>query len=355
MRDITAATPLWGTESFGGGSSGHRLASGTAWTSVLPLLHLAWTPARSGDSSPHGRPGRLDVAAVSAAVGCPAAPAVHPREPRHDDILPDPQVSDLPCMLSATAPAEPGRAFHHWAGGDEMTLDVTQQLDAGVRYLDLRIAHAPGGSARNLCFVHMMYTKALVEDTLTEIAEWLQSHPREVVILACRNFEGMTRELHDYLVGCMVNIFGDTLCPSGEIPTLGQLWARGQQVIVSYEDEATVSRYDKLWPAIPYWWGNAVKPDVLLRFLETMKGQGRPGGLFVAGINITENLCYILLHPVDSLEEMTRRSLPLMTKWVCAQQPGQSPQCTNIIAGDFVGADGFVSEVISLNRKLLSP
>lgn len=78
-------------------------------------------------------------------------------------------------------------------------------------------------------------------------------------------------------------------------------------------------------------------------------------GLFVAGTNITENLCYVLLHPMDSLEETTRRSLPLMTKWVRAQQPGQSPHCTNIIAGDFVGADGFVSEVISLNRKLLSP
>lgn len=32
-----------------------------------------------------------------------------------------------------------------------------------MRYLDLRIAHSPGGSARNLCFVHMMYTKTLVE------------------------------------------------------------------------------------------------------------------------------------------------------------------------------------------------
>lgn len=69
------------------------------------------------------------------------------------------------------------------------------------------------------------------------------------------------------------------LLPTQEVPTLGQLWAREQQVIVSYEDEATVSRYDQLWPAIPYWWGNAVKPDVLLRFLETMKGHGRPGDI----------------------------------------------------------------------------
>ncbi|GAB1289976.1 PI-PLC X domain-containing protein 1 [Apodemus speciosus] len=234
-------------------------------------------------------------------------------------------------LLGRVVPFITGPVVMKWSV--TQTLDVTQQLDAGVRYLDLRIAHAPGGSARNLCFVHMMYTKVLVEV----------------------NFEGMTQEQHDYLVGCIMNIFGDLLCPSGEVPSLGQLWAREQQVIVSYEDEATVSRYDQLWPAIPYWWGNAVKTDVLLQFLETMKGHGRPDGLFVAGINITENLCYVLLHPVDSLEETTRRSLPLMTKWVCAQQPGQSPHCTNIIAGDFVGADGFVSEVISLNRKLLSP
>lgn len=51
---------------------------------------------------------------------------------------------------------------------------------------------------------------------------------------------------------------------------------------------------------------------------------------------------------------MTRCSVPLITQWVCAQQPGQSPHCTNIISGDFMGADGFVSNVISLNRKLLS-
>lgn len=54
-----------------------------------------------------------------------------------------------------------------------------------------------------------------MQDTLTEISEWLESHPREVVILACRNFEGMTEDLHEYLVACIKNIFGDMLCPRG--------------------------------------------------------------------------------------------------------------------------------------------
>ncbi|PNJ90375.1 PLCXD1 isoform 6, partial [Pongo abelii] len=85
-------------------------------------------------------------------------------------------------------------------------LDVTEQLDAGVRYLDLRIAHMLEGSEKNLHFVHMVYTTALVEDTLTEISEWLEQHPREVVILACRNFEGLSEDLHEYLVACIKNI-----------------------------------------------------------------------------------------------------------------------------------------------------
>nr|XP_019575103.1 PREDICTED: PI-PLC X domain-containing protein 1 [Rhinolophus sinicus] len=191
------------------------------------------------------------------------------------------------------------------------------------------------------------------QDTLTEISEWLEKHPREVVILACRDFEGMTDDLHEYLATCIKNIFGDMLCPRGELPTLRQLWARGQQVILSYEDEGTVKRHRELWPAIPYWWGDQVKPEKLVRYLEHMKSCGRPGGLFVAGINLTENLEYILAHPSQSLRKLTLPSLPYLSAWVREQSPGPGTRCTNIIAGDFIGADTFVHDVIRLNEKLL--
>ncbi|XP_059013742.1 PI-PLC X domain-containing protein 1 isoform X2 [Mustela lutreola] len=232
-------------------------------------------------------------------------------------------------------------------------LGVTEQLDAGVRYLDLRIAHMRDGSEKNLHFVHMVYTTSLVEDTLTEISEWLESHPREVVILACRDFEGMTDGLHEYLVACIRNIFGDMLCPRGEMPTLNQMWSRGQQVILSYEEDSVVNRHAELWPGIPYWWGDQVKPQELIRYLERMKSCGRPGGLFVAGINLTENLAYVLGHPTESLRKMTLPSLPCLRAWVREQSPGPGAQCTNIIAGDFIGADAFVGDVIRLNEKLL--
>lgn len=39
--------------------------------------------------------------------------------------------------------------------------------------------------------------------------------------------------------------------------------------------------------------------------------------------------------------------------WVREQCPGPGVRCTNIIAGDFIRVDTFVSDVIRLNDKLL--
>lgn len=76
---------------------------------------------------------------------------------------------------------------------------------------------------------------------------------------------------------------------------------------------------------------------------------------FVAGINLTENLRYILLHPFGSLKEMTLRSLPCLKIWVRKQYPGTQKECINIIAGDFIGNDDFVRDVIELNTKINPP
>uniref|UniRef100_A0A8C9J167 PI-PLC X domain-containing protein 1 n=1 Tax=Panthera tigris altaica TaxID=74533 RepID=A0A8C9J167_PANTA len=170
---------------------------------------------------------------------------------------------------------------------------------------------------------------SLVQDTLTEISEWLESHPQEVVILACRDFDGLTDNLHEYLVACINNIFGDMLCPRGvgRAP-LAQVGGRTM------------------------FWGIGVRPSPTthLVFLPLLPV---PGGLFVAGINLTENLTYILAHPSESLEKMTLPNLPYLRAWVREQCPGPGVRCTNIIAGDFIGTDTFVSDVIRLNDKLL--
>ncbi|KAF4008632.1 hypothetical protein G4228_020404 [Cervus hanglu yarkandensis] len=188
---------------------------------------------------------------------------------------------------------------------------------------------------------------------LTEISEWLENHPQEVDILAYRNFEGMMEDPRKHLMGCIKNIFRDMLCPRGEVLTLCQLWSQGQQVILWYKDEVSMSQHAELWPRIPYWWGIQVKHPDLVHYLEHMKSCSHPSRLFLAGINLTENLEFVLIHPAWSLENVTLRGLPYLCAWVRGQCPGSATGCTNIIAGDFIPADGFVGDVNGWNRKLL--
>lgn len=79
------------------------------------------------------------------------------------------------------------------------------------------------------------------------------------------------------------------------------------------------------------------------------------GKFFVAGINLTENLRYILVHPFGSLKKMTLQSLPCLKIWIKQQDPGPKKKCINIIAGDFIGNNDFVKDVIELNTKINPP
>ncbi|XP_063248536.1 PI-PLC X domain-containing protein 1 isoform X2 [Prinia subflava] len=231
-------------------------------------------------------------------------------------------------------------------------LTVTEQLEAGVRYLDFRIAHKANDPSMNLYFVHMVYTTVTVQAILWEILRWLETHPQEVVIIACRNFDGLTKRLHNHLVACIKEIFQCKLCPRNVVPTLRTLWHLGHQVIVSYEEDVELEKHCELWPPIPYWWGNKTSTRALIRYLERMKRMGRPGKFFVAGINLTENLRYILVHPFGSLKKMTLQSLPCLKIWIKQQYPGPKKKCINIIAGDFIGNNDFVKDVIELNTKI---
>uniref|UniRef100_A0A8D0EBJ6 Phosphatidylinositol specific phospholipase C X domain containing 1 n=1 Tax=Salvator merianae TaxID=96440 RepID=A0A8D0EBJ6_SALMN len=238
-----------------------------------------------------------------------------------------------------------------WSITQELT--VLEQLDAGIRYFDLRIAHKPDDPSMNLHFVHMLYTTVVVEDVLWDILRWLRNHPWEIVILAFRNFDGLDEVHHHYLISCIKKIFSSRLCPRNVTPTLRNLWSYGYQVIASYDSVEQIVQHCELWPAIPYWWGDKTTAQELINNLEKRKQRGRPGELFVAGINLTADLGYILAHLRGSLKKMTFQALPFLNVWIKKQHPGAKKDCINIIAGDFIEENNFVRNVIGLNKKLL--
>nr|XP_006639288.1 PREDICTED: PI-PLC X domain-containing protein 1 isoform X1 [Lepisosteus oculatus] len=248
----------------------------------------------------------------------------------------------LPCV---TRPV-----IYKWAKTQEE--NILEQLNAGIRYFDLRIAHKPQDPSDDLYYTHVIYTTMTVRETLQDIAQWLKFHPKEIVFLACSHFEGLNEDCHERLVLSLKHIFGSKLCPFMETPTLRRLWESGYQVIVSYEDQ-TAEKHHDLWPAIPYWWANQASAEGVVEYLDKRKHTGSPGRFSVAGLNLTASTQFIVLHPRQSIQTLTLQNYGCLAAWLREQTPGGDTGSLNIIAGDFIGPCQFCSIVISLNMKLV--
>ncbi|XP_029003654.1 PI-PLC X domain-containing protein 1 isoform X2 [Betta splendens] len=230
---------------------------------------------------------------------------------------------------------------------------IEEQLSLGIRYFDLRIAHKPNDPSSDLYFTHVIYTHLTVVETLLSVATWLESHPREVVILACSHFEGMDDKRHEAFIRSLKKLFGSKLCPRKQSDlTLRSLWASGQQVIVSYESQAA-ARHQELWPAVPYLWANQRTAQGVISYLDWHQDLGRPDSFFVSGLNLTADRAFIAQNPKESLRTLTFSNWERLREWVEEQMPGSEPKSLNIIAGDFVGPLPLCPLVIALNQKLL--
>ncbi|XP_029282191.1 PI-PLC X domain-containing protein 1-like, partial [Cottoperca gobio] len=259
--------------------------------------------------------------------------------------------SDCLRMLDALFSCFTRPTIFKWATTQDKS--VEEQLSMGIRYFDLRVAHKPNDCSSDLYFTHVIYTHLTVLETLSSVASWLDSHPKEVVILACSHFEGIDERLHQSFIFCLKKMFGSRLCPhKGSVLTLRSLWASGHQVLLSY-DSQTAARHPELWPAIPYWWANQRTAQGVIRYLDWNKELGRPEGFFVSGLNLTADRCFITENTKQSLRTLTFGNWECLRDWLEQQVPGSRPCSLNIIAGDFVGPLPVCSLVIALNQKLL--
>ncbi|KAJ4943204.1 hypothetical protein JOQ06_005709 [Pogonophryne albipinna] len=226
-----------------------------------------------------------------------------------------------------------------WATTQDKSIE--EQLSMGIRYFDLRVAHKLKDPSSDLYFTHVIYTHLTVLETLSSVALWLNSHPKEVVILACSHFQGISDKLHQSFIFSLKKMFGSKLCPyKVSAPTLRSLWAAGQQVILSYDSQHPL-RHPELWPDIPYWWANQCTAKEVIK------------GFFVCGLNLTADRCFIAENLRQSLRTITFSNWECLRGWVEKQTPGSGPQSLNIIAGDFVGPLPLCSLIIALNQKLL--
>ncbi|KAM3862884.1 PI-PLC X domain-containing protein 1 [Diretmus argenteus] len=264
-----------------------------------------------------------------------------------------PVLRSEPCLLSVIDmlfPCCTRPCVYRWATTQRCT--ISEQCDLGVRYFDLRIARKPAGGSR-LFFAHGIYTFMAVKEALAELASWLDRHPKEVVLVSCSHFYSLTDRDHAHLVDYIITLFREKLCSSKDMPTLRSCWSRGQQVIVSYDDQQVVLQQPQLWSGFPYRYADSSDPRKVISYLEEQKSRGRPAGFFVSGLNLTEDGLYVLLHPCQNMRKMTMKALSLLLLWASEQRPGPEGGGVNILCCDFIGDSRFCSLVIGLNYKLV--
>ena len=137
--------------------------------------------------------------------------------------------------------------IHRWSRCQSLT--VLQQLRAGVRYLDLRVAHL--AATDELRLVHGLYGPT-VATCVEQVRAFLDEHGAEVVLLDFNHFYDMELEHHLQAITYLIHVFDGLLCPRSALGalTLGSLRRSGKRVVVFYH-HSSVMDFPELWPPKP--------------------------------------------------------------------------------------------------------
>ncbi|XP_018574666.1 PI-PLC X domain-containing protein 3 [Anoplophora glabripennis] len=235
---------------------------------------------------------------------------------------------------------------------------ATEQLIAGIRYFDLRVATKEG--TEDFFFVHGLYSDN-VQTVLTEMLKFLESHPREVIIIDFQHFYALTDSDHDRLMQMLSKTFGAKLLPYSDhmdFISLDYMTTQYQyQVIAVYRSDAARSGQPLLWPSasFPTPWPDTVSMDDLFTTLdEGIKTRSSAVG-FVSQCILTPSVSFIIKNLCNTLKKTCAEDLEVRKlQWINNQKSGEGGM--NIVISDFIDLSDceFVKVVINLNEQFLS-
>ncbi|CAJ0923113.1 unnamed protein product [Ranitomeya imitator] len=194
------------------------------------------------------------------------------------------------------------------------TMNFTSQMEAGVRYFDLRISTKPRDPDNELYFAHGLFS-AKVNEGLQEINAFLSSHKKEVVFLDFNHFYGMQKSHHEMLVQMLKDIFGNKTCPAifAQEISLQYLWERNYQILVFYHSPVALE-VPFLWPGqmMPAPWANTTDTEKLIQFLQSSITERRKkGSFFISQVVLTPKASTVVKGVTSGLRETITERLTL--------------------------------------------
>ena len=239
---------------------------------------------------------------------------------------------------------------HNWSV--TQSLDVTQQLKAGVRYFDIRVGAK--SNSDELHSVHGLYGSK-VHAYLEEINVFLEEHPKEIVLLDFNHFYDTNENSHSRLKRNIFDTFGSKLCPFVELDQLSLcfMWEWNLQVIVFYH--CNHGNEPQLWPgtAIRSRWPNVKTVDELLKILDedTLKRSEYMNKFQVTQGVLTPDAQFIVFNIGATLKNsLCVQAAEPFVRWLKTKKTDRYG--VNICIIDFVEMADYISTVINLNYSL---
>jgi hypothetical protein len=234
------------------------------------------------------------------------------------------------------------------------SLTFKEQLQAGIRYFDLRSAKRKKDN--EYYFLHGLFGPKIA-DSMTEVNEYLAEHPKEIIILDFNHFYEMEYTDHEIVLSILMSIFGEKICfrQTGVSDlSLRLLWEKHQQVIIIYHQEDIVTHYHQLWPggAVVSPWPNTMDTHKLIGFLTTGYTSVRSDEAFYVFQGVmTPDDGTVFKHLVQGSikKNCAEKFNQTFVDWLRERNIGRNG--INICLLDFFEIVDFVKSVISLNIK----
>lgn len=134
------------------------------------------------------------------------------------------------------------------AQSQTQTLTITEQLNAGMRFLDLRVSWE-GPDPSDWHGVHFVITNQKFASYLVELRTWLTQHPTEMVVAwisyhgdPCAPYPGATPAAYAALSASIAEALGNMIVPDGTPwkTSYNQYQAIGRQLVLYVSDTADI-------------------------------------------------------------------------------------------------------------------
>ena len=252
--------------------------------------------------------------------------------------------------------------IYNWSKCQNM--DVEEQLNRGVRYLDIRLGILPQKYCKESLlegeenldkfrFIHALYGDS-IKTPFEKLRNFLDGHPSEVVILDIQHTYSFSQEDHEFLALKILKYFGPKLCPKTEAMhnlTLDYMKHKGYQIIVIYPkmSKSPIPGNQFLWPreSCRSPWANTTKLSILEPFLKNgLEHRDNKNAFFVSQVILTPTTNTVVSHLSSSLERSLAKTCDKFAfEWI-----SNHPSNLNIVIVDFVEKDNIIKAIIQNNK-----